>query len=58
MFEAVLDYFKGLFIDLSEAAASENGTALIFTAVARWIFVILAVFILLRAIIVLSVMDS
>ena len=53
IFEAIGDFFKGIGSDLSAVYHSGNGLELTFTAIARWVLLLLAVFILLRSIITL-----
>ena len=56
IFSGIGDFLSGLFKSITAVFSSGYGFELIYTAAARWIFIILAVFILLRAI--LSLLKS
>lgn len=56
IFSSIGDFLSGIFGAVSDVFGSEHSGALIYTAVARWVFILLAVFILLKSI--LSLLKS
>ncbi len=56
IFSGIADFFSGLFEGITGVFGAENSAGLIYTAVARWVFIFLAVFILLKSI--LSLLKS
>ena len=50
IFSGIADFFSGLFEGITGVFGAENSAGLIYTAVARWVFIFLAVFILLKSI--------
>ena len=48
--EAIGDFFKGLLGGITDIFSATDSTELIYTAIARWVFIFLAVFVLLKSI--------
>lgn len=56
IFSSIGDFLSGIFGSISDLFSSDYSGGLIYTAVARWVFIVLAVFILLKSI--LSLLKS
>lgn len=50
IFSSIGDFFTGIFRGAGDVIGMENSGALLYTAAARWVFIFLAVFILLKSI--------
>lgn len=55
-FQVISDFFKNIVTNIENLLALENGGEILYTAIARWVFIFLAIFILIR--LILSLLSS